>query len=112
MRRSTHQPESVYSTAGGPLLGHLGAESGRALSGPGRRDRSTRYITNHYSICGSFFLFYNLMIYFTVLVRTNVLGNAFPDLVPPGHKVVYDTLGKLIRDRKVSLKRRHDRDTA
>ena len=30
------------------------------------------------------------------------LGNAFPDLVPPTDKVVYDTLGKLIRDRKVS----------
>ena len=28
-------------------------------------------------------------------------GNAFPDLVPPSNKVVYDTLGKLIRDRKV-----------
>ena len=31
------------------------------------------------------------------------LGNAFPDLVPPTDKVVYDTLGKLIRDRKVGL---------
>lgn len=30
------------------------------------------------------------------------IGNAFPDLVPPGNKIVYDTLGKLIRDRKVS----------
>ena len=30
-----------------------------------------------------------------------ITGNTFPDLVPPGHKVIYDTLGKLIRDRKV-----------
>jgi Winged helix Storkhead-box1 domain len=29
------------------------------------------------------------------------LSDAFPDLVPPTHKVVYDTLGKLIRERKV-----------
>lgn len=29
------------------------------------------------------------------------LANAFPDLVPPTDKVVYDTLGKLIRERKV-----------
>nr|SVE73151.1 EOG090X0BW7 [Ceriodaphnia reticulata] len=32
---------------------------------------------------------------------TAALGNAFPDLVPPSNKVVYDTLGKLIRDRKI-----------
>ena len=32
---------------------------------------------------------------------TNSLSDAFPDLVAPTHKVVYDTLGKLIRERKV-----------
>lgn len=32
---------------------------------------------------------------------TAALGNAFPDLVPPSNKVVYDTLGKLIRERKI-----------
>nr|SVE93218.1 EOG090X0BW7 [Moina brachiata] len=32
---------------------------------------------------------------------TAALGNAFPDLVPPANKIIYDTLGKLIRDRKI-----------
>ena len=64
MRRSTHQPESVYSAAGGPLLGDLGAESGRTLSGPGRRDRSSGYI----SICGYIYPHNNLMIYFTTVL--------------------------------------------
>lgn len=126
---SAHQPKSVHSVARSALLGHLGAESGRTFDGAGRCDRSFGYVCwrllvvfdtlthDRRPVIQSYFRYdcimrfsrdrtwcappsvIDLNVFISLLVF--VTGNAFPDLVPPSNKVVYDTLGKLIRDRKV-----------
>ena len=124
---AAHQPKSVHSAARSALLGHLGVESGRAIDRARRRDRSPRYVRHNvqwwywHSKRANVILLrflhdcantrqrlssvrrrYFILIFLYIHIFTWHTGNAFPDLVPPSNKVVYDTLGKLIRDRKVS----------
>ena len=41
LRRAADQPEPIHAAARGPLLGHLGTESGRKVNRSGARGEGT-----------------------------------------------------------------------